>query len=109
MENNTIKAVIDQIITQEEVKNLTAEIVELFFKPEIKPDALYTIVQAARLLDVSAQTLRNAIHKGHLKLLHIGANPRIRGAAINEWLDAGGKTGRSRATLAAEKKRSKAA
>jgi excisionase family DNA binding protein len=69
---------------------------ELGKKPEIKRDTLYTYDEVATLTSVTRKTIERAVENGNLKTDHMGSEPRICGAAILQWLDAGGKTGRSR-------------
>jgi excisionase family DNA binding protein len=92
----------EEMLTSEEIKRIVADLVRLTFKPEIKSDALYTYQDVALLAGVSYPTIKRAVDAGRLKADYIGSEPRIRGAAILQWLDAGGKTGRSRRDLMAE-------
>lgn len=78
------------------------ELIELGRKPEIKRDTFYTLNEVATLASVSYSTIRNAIQNGHLKADQIGSEPRILGAAIFQWLEEGGKTGRSKRDLMEE-------
>ena len=75
---------------------------ELGKKPEIKRDTLYTYDEVATLTSVGRRTIERAVENGNLKTDHMGPEPRICGAAILQWLDAGGKTGRSRRDLVEE-------
>lgn len=75
---------------------------ELGKKPEIKRDTLYTYDEVATLTSVGRRTIERAVENGNLKADYIGSEPRIRGASILQWLDEGGKTGRSRKQLMEE-------
>src|SRR5215813_12849611 len=75
---------------------------ELGKKPEIKRDTLYTYDEVATLTSVGRRTIERAVENGNLKTDHMGSEPRICGAAILQWLDEGGKTGRSRRDLVEE-------
>jgi excisionase family DNA binding protein len=75
---------------------------ELGKKPEIKRDMLYTYDEVAMLTNVGRRTIERAVENGNLKTDHMGSEPRICGAAILQWLDEGGKTGRSRRDLVEE-------
>lgn len=96
---STINEIMDRVLTELEVKELTKTLVKLALKPEIKADSLYTATQAGVLVDVSRQTIWAAIKGGFLQSESVGAEARIRGAAINAWLASGGRTGRSLQTF----------
>lgn len=98
----TVRALAERIFTSDEVKQLTAELIELAFRPEIKPEAFYTWNEVSTLTRVSVRTVQRAAENERLKVHYIGSEPRIRGAAILQWLDEGGKTGRSRKNLIKE-------
>jgi excisionase family DNA binding protein len=80
----------------------STQLIQLALKPEIRLGALYNYNQVARLTGVSVRTVKRAIESERLKADYIGSEPRIRGAAILQWLDEGGKTGRSRRDLIEE-------
>lgn len=98
----TAEAIAKEICAAPEFKAVAAELVKLAFKPEILPGGLYTWNEVALLTGVSARTVQRAAESGRLKVDYIGSEPRIRGAAIFQWLDEGGKTGRSRRDLIKE-------
>jgi hypothetical protein len=98
----TVQSIAEKIFTSEEVKKLTADLIRLALKPEIKPDALYNYNEVATLTGVAYMTIFRAAKAGYLKEDYIGSEPRIRGAAILQWLDEGGKTGRSKRNLLEE-------
>lgn len=62
----------------------------------IESDAVYTVEEAARLVQCHRNTLINAILARKLTAAKIGKNWRIRGEHLNTWLDCGGKTGRTK-------------
>jgi excisionase family DNA binding protein len=72
-----------------------AKLIETGRKPEIKRDTVYTFDEVASLLSVSSRTIKHAVDNGHLKADQIDSEPRILGSAIFQWLDEGGKAGRS--------------
>lgn len=82
------------------------ELISLALKPEIKADALYTYHEVATLAGVSYMTIFRAAEAGYLKADYIGSEPRIRGAAVLQWLEEGGKTGRSKKNLIEESRMS---
>jgi excisionase family DNA binding protein len=102
MNASTVQSLAEEIFTSEEVKGLAADLIRLALKPEIKADALYNYDEVAVLADVSARTIKRAVESGRLKTDYVGGNPRIRGAAILQWLDEGGKTARSKKNLLEE-------
>lgn len=75
---------------------LIANLLQVALKPEIKRDTVYTYREVAALTGVSSQTISRAVEAGRLKANYVGSKPRVRGAAILQWLDEGGKTGCSR-------------
>lgn len=101
-ETNTVQAIAERIFTSDEVKEIAADLIQLALKPEVKPDALYTYDEVATLTGVSYSTVKRAVESERLKTYYIGSEPRIRGAAILQWLDEGGRTGRSRQNLIEE-------
>jgi excisionase family DNA binding protein len=60
----------------------------------INKDAVYTIGEAARLVQCNEQSIRRAIATKHLKAGGIGRAPRVKGADLLAWIEAGGRTGR---------------
>lgn len=72
---------------------------------EIKPMAFYTYTEVSALLAVHIQTIKNAVGAEHLIPKYVGSEPRIQGSELLRWLEEGGRTGRSRRTLAEEKER----
>jgi excisionase family DNA binding protein len=99
---NAAQMIAEQICASPELKALAADLIKLAFKPEIKRDALYTCNEAATLTGTSRSTIQRAVEAERLKADYTGSELRIRGAAILQWLDEGGKTGRSRRDLIRE-------
>lgn len=99
---NTAQVLAEQLVAAPELKALAADLIKLAFKPEIKAGALYTCDEAATITGVSLMTIRRATQNERLKADYIGSEIRIRGAAILQWLDEGGKTGRSKRNLLEE-------
>jgi excisionase family DNA binding protein len=95
----TVQSIAERIFTLDEVKKVAVDLIRLALKPEIKADALYTYQEVATLTSVSYDTIYRSAQNGRLKADYIGSEPRIRGAAILQWLDEGGKTGRSKRNL----------
>jgi len=60
---------------------------------------IYTLSEAALLSKCSYSTIRRAVESGHLAISYIGNQPRVIGAKLLAWIDAGGLTGRSKATM----------
>jgi excisionase family DNA binding protein len=100
--NSTVQAIAERIFTSEEVKGIAADLIRLALKPEVKAGALYTYVEVSTLLNIGYSTVKRAVENERLKTNYVGSEPRIRGAAILQWLDEGGKTGRSKRNLIEE-------
>jgi excisionase family DNA binding protein len=100
--NTTVQAIAERIFTSDELKGIVADLVRLALKPEIKADALYTYVEVSTLLNIGYSTVKRAVENERLQTKYVGSEPRIRGAAILQWLDEGGKTGRSKRNLIEE-------
>lgn len=98
----TAEAIAKEIVAAPEFRAVAAALVKLAFKPEIQRDSLYTYRETADLVGVSLNTIKRAAEAERLKVDYIGSEPRIRGAAIFQWLDEGGRTGRSRQNLIEE-------
>lgn len=60
---------------------------------------IYTMSEAAVLSKCSYSTIRRAIESRHLAISYIGNQPRVIGAKLLAWIEAGGLTGRSKATM----------
>jgi excisionase family DNA binding protein len=60
---------------------------------------VYTLSEAASLSKCSYSTIRRAIESGNLAISYIGNQPRVIGAKLLAWIEAGGLTGRSKATM----------
>ncbi len=60
---------------------------------------VYTMSEAAELSKCSYSTIRRAIENGHLAISYIGNQPRVIGEQLLAWIQAGGITGRSKATM----------
>ncbi len=65
----------------------------------IHSTAIYTFNEAAELSKCSYSTIRRAVESGNLIISRIGNQPRIIGAKLLEWIEAGGGTGRSKAVM----------
>ena len=65
----------------------------------IHSTGVYTLSEAAGLSKCSYSTIRRAVDSGNLAASYIGNQPRIIGAKLLEWIEAGGLTGRSKATM----------
>jgi excisionase family DNA binding protein len=65
----------------------------------IHSTGVYTLSEAAELSKCSYSTIRRAVDSGYLAASYIGNQPRIIGAKLLEWIEAGGLTGRSKATM----------
>jgi excisionase family DNA binding protein len=48
---------------------------------------LLTYDQAARLLQVSKRTIERMIKSKELPVIYVRSSPRIKGAALREWMD----------------------
>ena len=62
----------------------------------IDPQTIYTLEQAAFLVQCHRDTLTRAITAKKLTASKVGYDWRIRGEHLNKWLDDGGKTGRTK-------------
>jgi excisionase family DNA binding protein len=65
----------------------------------IHQTAIYTYKEAAALGICSYNTIWRAVANGKLKATAIGNQPRIIGAELLKWIEEGGATGRSKATM----------
>ena len=65
----------------------------------IHQTGIYTYKEAAMLSKCSYVTIWRAVANGKLKATNIGNQPRIIGAELLNWIEAGGETGRSKATM----------
>lgn len=65
----------------------------------IHQTGIYTYREAATLSKCSYVTIWRAVANGKLKATTIGNQPRIIGAELLSWIEAGGETGRSKATM----------
>ena len=65
----------------------------------IYPSGVYTFNEAAELSKCSYSTIRRAVDNGYLESTHIGNQPRLIGAKLMAWIELGGLTGRSKATM----------
>jgi excisionase family DNA binding protein len=75
--------------------SVTTEVVSI----PIHSSGVYTLNEAAELSKCSYSTIRRAVDSGNLAVSHIGNQPRIIGAKLLEWIESGGATGRSKATM----------
>lgn len=60
----------------------------------IDADTVYTMQQAAFLVDCEYKSIFHAIKNKHLTAGGIGRTPRIKGCDLLDWMKAGGRTGR---------------
>jgi excisionase family DNA binding protein len=65
----------------------------------IHPTGIYTYKEAAALSKCSYATIWRAVANEKLKATTVGNQPRILGSRLLEWIEAGGETGRSKATM----------
>ena len=65
----------------------------------IHPTGIYTYKEAAALSKCSYVTIWRAVANGKLKATSVGNQPRILGSCLLGWIEAGGETGRSKATM----------
>jgi excisionase family DNA binding protein len=65
----------------------------------IHPTGIYTYKEAAALSKCSYATIWRVVINGKLKATSVGNQPRILGSKLLEWIEAGGETGRSKATM----------
>lgn len=65
----------------------------------IHSTGIYTYKEAAALSKCSYVTIWRAVANGKLKATAIGNQPRIIGAELLKWIEDGGQTGRSKATM----------
>lgn len=65
----------------------------------IHQTGVYTYKEAAALSKCSYVTIWRAVTNGKLKATTVGNQPRIIGAELLNWIEAGGETGRSKATM----------
>jgi excisionase family DNA binding protein len=65
----------------------------------IHPTGIYTYKEAAVLSKCSYVTIWRAVANGKLKATTVGNQPRILGSYLLEWIEDGGETGRSKATM----------
>lgn len=64
---------------QSELKELKGLVTQLLTKPEKdSSDKMYTIKEAAKILHVDSQTIRNHIDRGNIKASSIGKGTRSR-------------------------------
>jgi len=64
-------------------------------RPRIEPAAIYNRSEAAEAVGVSQITLFRAYDSGNLKGYRVGARISHSGQQLLDWLEAGGKTGRT--------------
>jgi excisionase family DNA binding protein len=60
----------------------------------INKDAVYTMSEAAFLVNCEYKSIFHAIQNNHLKAGGIGRTPRVKGSDLLAWIEAGGRTGR---------------
>jgi excisionase family DNA binding protein len=75
--------------------SVTVEVISI----PIHATGIYTFSEAAELSKCSYSTIRRAVDSGNLAISYIGNQPRIVGAKLLEWIESGGATGRSKATM----------
>jgi excisionase family DNA binding protein len=77
---------------------ITLNKIEIISIP-IHSTGVYTFSEAAELSKCSYSTIRRAVDSGNLDASYIGNQPRIIGAKLLAWIESGGATGRSKATM----------
>ncbi len=65
----------------------------------IHPTGVYTYKEAAALSKCSYVTIWRAVANEKLAATYVGNQPRILGSKLLERIEAGGETGRSKATM----------
>ena len=70
--------------------------------PTLEINRNYSVPDGARAVGVAPITFWRAIYAGHLQTYRIGRRRVVSGAQIQQWMDAGGKTGFHRAPTAGE-------
>lgn len=81
-----------------EESEITLDLQEIFSAP-IHPTGVYTYKKAADFSKCSYVTIWRAVSNGKLLATSVGSQPRILGSKLLEWIEAGGETGRSKATM----------
>ncbi|MFN7931372.1 MAG: helix-turn-helix domain-containing protein [Blastocatellia bacterium] len=87
-----------RLSTQQQEIESDSDRIEVISVP-IYPTGIYTFSEAAELIKCSYSSIRRAVESGNLAITRIGNQPRILGARLLEWIEAGGATGRSKATM----------
>lgn len=87
-----------RLSTQQQEIDSESDRIEVISVP-IYPTGIYTFSEAAELIKCSYSSIRRAVESGNLAITRIGNQPRILGARLLEWIEAGGATGRSKATM----------
>lgn len=87
-----------RLSTQQQEIDSDPDRIEVISVP-IYPTGIYTFGEAAELIKCSYSSIRRAVESGNLAITRIGNQPRILGARLLEWIEAGGATGRSKATM----------
>lgn len=87
-----------RLSTQQQEIDSDSDRIEVISVP-IYPTGIYTFSEAAELIKCSYSSIRRAVESGNLAITRIGNQPRILGAKLLEWIEAGGATGRSKATM----------
>ncbi|MGE0133116.1 MAG: helix-turn-helix domain-containing protein [Blastocatellales bacterium] len=90
-----MRALTQQSIEEARVVSGDIEIVSI----PIHTTGVYTLSEAAELTKCSYSTIRRAVESGNLAASSIGNQPRIIGSKLLEWIESGGVTGRSKATM----------
>ncbi len=88
----------NQVIENEKPLNSASDASQVISIP-IHQTGIYTYKEAALLSKCSYVTIWRAVANGKLKATTIGNQPRIIGAELLCWIEAGGETGRSKATM----------
>lgn len=84
-----------QTITQTKAKARGARKIKSQPRPTIEPSRNYNRQEAALACDVSEITLFRAYDSGNLKAYRVGQRVLHSGQHLLDWLEAGGRTGRS--------------
>ncbi len=92
-----------QAATRTKGKARKARKIKNLARPVIEPGKLYNRREAALACGVSQITMFRAYDSGNLKAYRAGARLQHSGQHLLDWLEAGGKTGRTREDVERER------
>jgi hypothetical protein len=95
--------IMQQVATRKKARKKSRKITKSKPRPAIEPTRLYDRNEAAHICGVSWPTLFRAYDNGHLKAYRVGARVQHSGQHLLDWLEAGGKTGRTAEDVRREK------